>query len=171
MADGALWIPLALALIVAPSFSTRSDADADGVAITVHPSTLASTVSELAGHTVRVPGARVVGVFEPRVLVIDTAVPFTALRGSRDRIVVLIHPGALRVSPEMIVGSTVTIFGVARTLLGVQVTAEVAWPSALDRKLVDRLEIRAALLATSVQTADGVELTDQAPPSRRGASR
>lgn len=171
MADDALWIPLALGLIVAPLISTHADAGADGVVITVRPSTLASTVSELAGHSVRVPGARVVGVFEPRVFVIDSAAPFTALRGSRDRIVVLIHPGALRVSPEMIVGSTVTISGVARTLLGVRVTAEVAWPFALDRKLVDRLEIRAALLATSVQTADGVELTDQAPPNRRRASR
>jgi hypothetical protein len=171
MEHDARWIPLALALIVAPSFSTPADVGADGVAITVRPFTLASTVSELAGHNVRVPGARVVGVFEPRVLVIDTAARFTALRGSRDRIIVLIHPGALRVSPKSIVGSTVTVSGVARTVLGVQVTAEVPWPSVLDRKLVDRLEIRAALLATSVQTADGVELTDQAPPNRRRASR
>jgi hypothetical protein len=170
MTDDALWIPLALALIVAPSFSTRADVGTDGVTITVRPFTLASTVSELAGRSVRVPGARVVGVLEPRVLVIDSAAPFTALRGARDRIVVLIHPGALRVSPQSIVGSTVTVSGVARTVLGVQVTAEVPWPSVLDRKLVDRLEIRAALLATSVQTADGVELTD-VPPNRRRGSR
>jgi hypothetical protein len=170
MEDDALWIPLALALIAAPSFSTRADVGVDGVAITVRPFTLASTVSELAGRTVRVPGARVVGVFEPRVLVIDSAAPFTALRGARDRIVVLIHQGALRVSPQSIVGSTVTVSGVARTVLGMQVTAEVPWPSVLDRKLVDRLEIRAALLATSVQTADGVELTDL-PPNRRRTSR
>jgi hypothetical protein len=52
-----------------------------------------------------------------------------------------------------------------------QVTAEVPWPSALDRKLVERLEIHAALLATSVQTADGVELTDQGSPSRERALR
>ena len=60
-----------------------------------------------------------------------------------------------------LVASTVTVFGVARTVLGVQVTGEIPWPSRLDRQLIDRLEIRAALLATSVQTAEGVELTDQ----------
>ena len=38
-------------------------------------------------------------------------------------------------------------------------------------KLVERLEIRAALLATSVQTADDVELTDQAAPSNGRALR
>jgi hypothetical protein len=164
MKHDARWIPLALALIVAASFCTRADADTDGLPITVRPYTLASSVSELAGHSVRVPDARVVGVFEPRVLVIDAGAHFTAVRGTRDRVVVLIHPGALRQSPELIVGSMVTVSGVARTVLGAQVTAEVPWPSALSRKLVERLEIRAALLATSVQTADGVELTDQAAP-------
>jgi hypothetical protein len=171
MKHDALWIPLALALIVAPSLCTRADATPDGAPMTVRPFTLASSVSEFAGHSVRVPGARIVEVYDPRVLVIDTAARFTAVRGFRDRIVVLIQPGALRQAPELIVGSTVTVSGVARTLLGVQVTAEVPWPSALGRKLIERLEIRAALLATSVQTADGVELTDQAPPSRGRAAR
>jgi len=166
MKDDALWISLALALIVAPSLCTRADASPDGVPITVRPFTLALSVAEFAGHSVRVPDARIVGVFEPRVLVIDTAARFTAVRGFRDRIIVLIHPGALRQAPESIVGATVTVSGVARTLLGVQVTSEVPWPPALDRELVERLEIRAAVLATSVQTADGVELTDQGSPSR-----
>ena len=171
MNNDALGIPLALALILAAPFCTRADADADGLPITVRPYTLAKSVSELAGHSVRVPDARVVGVFEPRVLVIDGGAHFAAVQGFRDRVVVLIYPGALRQSPESMVGSMVTLSGVARTLLGVKVTAEVPWPSALTRKLVERLEIRAALLATSVQTADGVELTDQAAPSNGRALR
>jgi hypothetical protein len=35
----------------------------------------------------------------------------------------------------------------------------VPWPQVLTRQVTDRFEIKAAVLATSVQTADGVELT------------
>ena len=171
MKHDALWVPLALALIVAPSLCTRADASPDSALITVRPNTLASWVSEFAGHRVRVPDARIVEVVEPHVLVIETAARFTNLDFFRDRVVVLIQPGALRQTPELIVGSTVTVSGVARTLLGVQVTGEVPWPSALGSRQVERLEIRAAVLATSVRTADGVELTGQAPPSRERASQ
>jgi hypothetical protein len=59
------------------------------------------------------------------------------------------------------VASTVKVVGVARTLLGAKVSAEVPWPAKLDRDLVGRLEVRAAVLATSVQTAEGTELTDR----------
>jgi hypothetical protein len=37
----------------------------------------------------------------------------------------------------------------------------VAWPAELTQDMVERLEIRAAVLATSVHTADGVELTNR----------
>jgi hypothetical protein len=135
----------------------------DGVPITIRPSTLAQQVSELAGHAVRLPYARVVGVFEPNVFLIETDTRFRPFIGNRQRVVVLIDRGALRVSPASLVSSTVTVLGVARTLLGMQVTREVPWPSVLNRDLVERLEIRAAVLATSVQTAEGVELTDLSP--------
>jgi hypothetical protein len=59
--------------------------------------------------------------------------------------------------------------GIARTLLGMQVTGEVPWPARLDRETVERLEIRAAILATSVHTADGIELTDR-PSTTTAAS-
>jgi hypothetical protein len=62
------------------------------------------------------------------------------------------------------VASTVTVEGVARTVLGMQVSAEVPWPARLDRETIERLEIKAAILATSVHTADGVELTSRVPP-------
>jgi hypothetical protein len=168
--DG-LWIPLLLALAVSPTIATRSGPATAELPITVRPSMLASTVDELAGRNVRVPYARVVGVFEPRVFLIETASQLPPLRGFRDRVIVLIHPGALRVPPKLLVASTVTVSGVARTILGVQVTREVPWPSELDRELIERLEVRAALLATSVQTADGVELTDQSRPSIRERPR
>jgi hypothetical protein len=136
----------------------------DGVRITIRPSTLAQQVSELAGHAVRVPYARVVGVLEPNAFLIETDTQFRPFIGNRQRVVVLIDRGALRVPAASLVSSTVTVLGVARTLLGMQVTREVPWPSALSRDHVERLEIRAAVLASSVQTAEGVELTDL--PSR-----
>jgi hypothetical protein len=130
-----------------------------GLPILVRPSTLASQIEELAGHAVRVPYSRVVGVLNPRVLVIDTASRLPALPGNRGRVLVLIEPGPLRISANEVVSSTVTVLGVARTLLGMQVAREVPWPVELRPDQIERLEIRAAVLATSVQTPEGIELT------------
>jgi hypothetical protein len=127
--------------------------------ILVRPATLASQIGELAGQPVRVPYARVVGVFNPRVFLVDTATRLPPLPGNRARVLVLIEPGELRVSPEEVVASTVTVLGVARTLLGMRVAREVPWPTELRQEEVDRLEIRAAILARSVQTPEGIELT------------
>jgi hypothetical protein len=130
-----------------------------GMPILVRPSTLASQIAELAGHAVRVPYSRVVGVFNPRAFLIDTATRLPALPGHRARVLVLIEPGPLRVSPAVVVSSTVTVLGVARTLLGMQVAREVPWPAELQPNAINKLEIRAAVLATSVQTPEGIELT------------
>jgi hypothetical protein len=169
-------VALLFAVTLAPSIAAIPDGPAqgaqpadtlragtDGVRITIRPSTLAQQVSELAGHSVRVPYARVVGVFEPNVFLIETDTRFRPFMGNRQRVVVLIDRGALRVSADSLVASTVTVLGTARTLLGMQVSREVPWPAVLNRDLVDRLEIRAAVLATSVQTAEGIELTDVSP--------
>jgi hypothetical protein len=130
-----------------------------GFPILVRPSTLAAQIGELAGLAVRVPYSRVVGVFNPCALLIDTATRLPPVPGHRARVLVLIEPaGGLRVSADDVVASTVTVVGVARTLLGMRVSGEVAWPSELRPEVVERLEIRAAVLAQSVQTAEGVEL-------------
>jgi hypothetical protein len=76
--------------------------------------------------------------------------------------VVLMSPGALRVPATLLVGSTVAVTGAARTLLGMQVTRDAPWPEQLDAATMKRWEVRGAILATSVQTPDGVELTDRA---------
>jgi hypothetical protein len=133
--------------------------------LTVRPATLVDHIEVLAGHNVRIWNARVVGVFEPNAFLIETASRYEELLGHRDRVLVLIDAASLRVPAATIVASTVTIFGVARTLVGVQVTSEVPWPTRLDRRLVERLEVRAAVLAKSVQTPEGTELTDR-PSSR-----
>ena len=59
------------------------------------------------------------------------------------------------------------ILGVARTLLGLRVSPEIPWPSTLDRDRIERLEVRAGVLATSVQTAEGTELTQRSPSDER----
>jgi hypothetical protein len=142
-----------------PVVEPRLPLELPGMPILVRPSTLASQIGELAGHAVRVPYSRVVGVFNPRAFLIDTATRLPALPGNRGRVLVLIEPGPLRVSPDEVVASTVTVLGVARTLLGMRVGAEVPWPPELRRDMVGKLEIRAAVLATSVQTQEGIELT------------
>ena len=132
--------------------------------ITIRPDTLSALIEELAGYDVNVRQARVVGVFNSRVLVVDTAAGLRPILGHRDRVVVFIENGALRIPASSLVGSAVRISGTARTLLGVQTTAEVPWPSALRPEVVQRLEIRAAIMATSVRTAEGVELTASEAP-------
>jgi hypothetical protein len=127
--------------------------------ILVRPGTLAAQINELAGHVVRVPYARVVGVFNPRVFLVDTATRLPPIVGHRSRVLVFVDTGGLRVTPEQIVASTVTIHGLARTLLAMQVGSEAVWPTQLDPKKVEQLEIRAAVLARSVRTAEGIELT------------
>lgn len=133
-------------------------------AITIRPDTLSALIEELAGYNVNIRHARVVGVFDPRVLVVDTASVLRPILGHRDRVVVFIEKGALRIPAASLVGSAVRISGTARTLLGIQTTAEVPWPSDLRPEVVERLEIRAAILATSVRTAEGVELTAAEAP-------
>jgi hypothetical protein len=128
--------------------------------ITLRPAMLTDHIELMAGHRVRILGARVVGVFSPRAFLVESATRYVQTVGLRDRVLVLVDGAALKVRPEMIVGSTVVIVGTARTLLGAQVTAEVPWPTQLDPALIERLEVRAAALATSVQAPEGTELTD-----------
>jgi len=133
--------------------------------VTLRPAMLAHNIQELAGQNVKILNARVVGVFEPHAFLIESATRYDETLEWRDRILVLIDGGKLRVPDDAIVASTVNVLGVARTLIGVQVSAEVPWPAKLNRDLIQRLEVRAAVLATSVRTAEGTELTDRRRPT------
>lgn len=141
---------------------STASGDRQGELTTIRPSALAHLIEELAGRTVRVERARVVGVINPRAFLVESATSIPAAMGVRDRILVFVGSGVLRVPREVLVGSTIVVTGVARTLLGMQMTAEVPWPAELRRDSVGRLEIRAAILASAVQTADGVDLTTRA---------
>jgi hypothetical protein len=131
--------------------------------------TLATILDEVAGRDVRVLDARVVGVLEPHAFLIEQATTYDMAMGHRDRMVVLMSSGALRVPAELLVGSTVVVTGAARTLLGMQVTRDAPWPAQLEPATMKRWEVRGAILATSVQTSDGVELTDR--PAAATAAR
>jgi hypothetical protein len=141
--------------------SPNARGEGGALALAIRPGMLAYHIDTLAGQAVRVPYARVIGVFEPNVFLIDSQAQLAPLVGNRARVLVLIDGGKLRVAPALLVGSTVTISGVARTLLGMQVSREVPWPAVLTRHEIEHLEIKAAILARSVKTPDGVELTDR----------
>jgi len=125
--------------------------------ITLRPGALAALVDSLAGGSVRLPYSRVVGVFDPRVFLVETQVSLRPII-ERDRVLVFIESGMLRVDPAVLVASTVTVSGVARTLLGMQANHDVPWPPVLTRDEVKRLEIKAAVLARSVRTPEGIDL-------------
>lgn len=127
--------------------------------LTLRPTMLADNIEQLAGRDVMIQNARVVGVFEPHAFLIEPATRWPEIVGHRDRVLVLIRDAALQVPADLLVASTVQVHGVARTLLGMRVAAEVPWPRQLDRERIERLDIRATVLATSVQTPEGIELT------------
>ena len=133
----------------------------DPVDTVVHPAALVHMIDEIGGRRVRVVTAKVITVLNPRAFLIETGDLLEPLPGGYDRVLVLIDDGALRVDANAIVDQKVRINGIARTLLGMQTSKEVPWPPELTRDALKRYEIRAGVLARSVQTSDGVELTDR----------
>ena len=133
-------------------------ADVDTV---VHPAALARLIDDIGGRRVTVVKAKVITVLNERAFLIESSLALSPLPGHYDRVLVLIDAGALRVAAEKMVDENVRVHGIARTLLGLQTTGEVPWPPELTKDALKRYEIRAAVLAKSVQTADGVELTDR----------
>jgi hypothetical protein len=130
----------------------------EAVDIRLHPSALAQLIDQLGGRRISLPRAKIVSVINPRAFLVESEGPLASTPGNYNRVVVLIEGGMLRVDPLSLVGSTVRINGTARTVLGLQVSREVPWPPELTREIVRRYEIRAAVLAPSIQTPDGVQL-------------
>ena len=160
------WIASVM-LILAVMVSTAPAAPQDRLRpdpgeLRLHPGALAELIDEVGGRTLSLPRARVIAVVNPRAFLVESPSTLPAI-GRLQRVVVLVERGALSVDTPALVGATVRIHGVARTVLGVQTTREVPWPPELSRNVVQRYGIRAAILAASVQTADGVELTVPAP--------
>lgn len=132
--------------------------------IGMHPFALAQSVGELAGYPVNVQRARILWVIDQHALVIESDSSFGPTWSDRGRVLVLVGRGrSLAIPRPPVAIAPVTIVGVARTLLGVQAAHDAPWPEPLTRREIDRLDIRAAILASSVQTADGVELTSLIP--------
>lgn len=128
--------------------------------LTVQASALAQMVGEIAGYRVIVPRARILWVVDAHAMVVESDSQFGPTWRDRSRVLVLIQRGkSLAVPRPPVAIAPVTIAGVARTLLGIQAGHDVPWPDSLTRRELERLDVRAAILASSVQTPDGVELT------------
>jgi len=128
--------------------------------ITVRPSALSQIVSELAGSPVNVQRARILWVIDSHAVVIESDSVFDPTWRDRGRVLVMLERSRTLAIPRPPVSiAPVNIIGIARTLLGIQAAQDVPWPQALTRREIERLGIRAAILASSVRTSDGVELT------------
>lgn len=125
----------------------------------VRASTLVAFVDAFAGEPVRIQSARVVGFVTPGVFLVEPATDYPKMMGERDRLAVFIDGARMRITPQLLVGSVVKIEGVVRTLLSLQASREVDWPAELTPERIDRLEVRAGVIARSVATAEGTELT------------
>ena len=132
-------------------------------AIDMHPSALAQLIDQLGGRQISLPRAKIVSVISPRAFLVESAGPLAPTPGKFNRVVVLVEGGSLRIDPLTLVGSTVRVTGTARSVLGMQVSRDVPWPTELTRDIVRRYEIRAAVLSPSVETPDGVELVTAFP--------
>ncbi len=124
----------------------------------VRPTTLVDFINDFAGQLVSVSHARVVGVFAPGAFLIEPATSYQMMMDYRDRILVLVDGAQLTVSPQAIVSATVSVQGVARTLPDLRMKSGAQWPGRLTPEAIERLEVRAAILARSVRTPDGTEL-------------
>jgi hypothetical protein len=166
------WLTIVALLAVTAATATAQDGTGAGrrsayrepLEPRVRPGALAALIDELGGRYVTVPKGRVLVVLNPRAFLIESANPLPAARGNLGRILVLVDRGQLGVAPALLVDATVKVGGVARTILGMQVSREVPWPPELPPDLVKRLEIRAVVLAELVETSDGVNLIQQLPP-------
>ena len=150
-------IPLVLAIAVlfamVPAQAQQS-ASTMSLPVILHVPSLADSIEEIAGSPVRVLDARVLEVIDPRALLVEAATRYRALRGQRDRIVVFVQEGGSRNAPELAIGSTVTVVGVARTLLSLRATNEVPWPVRLTQEEIKDLEVSGAVVAATIETAE-----------------
>jgi hypothetical protein len=161
------WTTLSVVMVLAAATVTTADPQqsarrlARGTPpVTMQAGALARLVGEMAGYSVTVPRVRILWVVDAHALVVESDSLFDPTWRDHNRVLVLIERGrSLAIPRPPIAIAPVTVVGVARTLLGIQAGHDVPWPGALTRHELDRLDVRAAILASSVQTADGVELT------------
>lgn len=168
----AITLLVTLAVCAGPALAQTS-ARRDPETIRVRPRMLALMIDELGGREVSLLRAKIVAVLGSQALLVESAGGLDALPGFYDRIVVLVRDGTIRVAPSLLVGGTVDVAGVARTILGMRVNREVPWPTELTEDVIRRYEIRAAILTSTVQTSDGIELVTAvvAEPGAGGGER
>jgi hypothetical protein len=140
--------------------------------ITIRPSALALVVSELAGTPVIVPRARILWVVDAHAIVIESDSLFDPTWRDRSRVLVVLERSrSLAIPRPPVAIAPIDVVGIARTLLGIQASQDVPWPRALTRREIDRMDIKAAILASSIRTSDGVELTSSTAPEVPGRGK
>ena len=140
--------------------------------ISVRPSALAQLVGEIAGTPVLVPRARILWVVDAHAIVIESDSLFDPTWRDRSRVLVVLERSrSLAIPRPPVAIAPVDIVGIAKTLLGIQAGQEVAWPPALKRREIERMDIKAAILASSIRTSDGVELTSSTAPEAPGRGK
>ena len=149
---------IAVALCSTPAVHGQQLSPALPLPVILHVPSLSDSIDEIAGSPVRVLDARVVEVIDPRAILVEAATKYRALRGQRDRIVVFLQEGSTRSAPELAIGTTVTIVGVARTLLSLRATNEVAWPVRLSQEEIKDLEVSGAIVGATIESSEGTPI-------------
>src|SRR5262245_45529274 len=140
--------------------------------ITVRPSALAQMVGAIAGTPVQVPFARILWVIDAHSIVIESDSLFDPTWRDRSRVLVVLERSRFLAIPNPPVAiAPVDVTGIARTLLGIQASKDMLWPLALRRREIERMDIKAAILASSIRTSDGVELTSLTAPEVPGRGK
>ena len=100
----------------------------------MHPSALAQLIDQLGGRQISLPRAKIVSVINPRAFLVGIGrVRWRQHRGNTIAWSSSSTGGTIaRWIRCMLVGMTVRITGIARTVLGMQVAREVPWPRAAD---------------------------------------
>jgi len=138
--------------------SSQSTAAPDPLAFVVHAPALLDSIDTIAGHRVQIQDARVLEVLDPRAIIVEANTHYRTIRGQRDRILVFVAEGRDRNLAQFAVGAPVVIEGIARTLLSLRATNEVPWPAGLEADDVKELEVRGAVVAAEISTAEGTTI-------------
>lgn len=163
----ALMTPLALSAVPPQQPSLAAVAAQGAMPIVLHAPSLLDSIDTIAGQHVRVLDARVLEIIEPRAILVEANTHYRTLRGQRDRILVFTADrGDANVGP-LAIGSPVIVEGIARTLLSVRATSDVAWPASLDPDDVNELEVRGAIVRAAIITAEGTEIAGSSREVRR----
>ncbi len=154
-ATGILVAAIALTTTFPVSASQEPYPDAsEPIAVRVRPDTLALFINDVAGLRVRVVSGVVNGIASPRVFRLRNE-PSARYPHRPNEVAVVVETGNAVVRE----GAPVVVTGIARTLLGAEMASAPSLTE-IERNAVAKLPV---VMASSVQTPDGVQLVRPSP--------